>query len=179
MRRNIVILSGSPRKGGNTDMLADAFVEGAESAGKNVTLFRTADLKIGGCLGCGHCFEEKGVCVQRDDMPPILDALLKADVLVLASPIYYWSVTAQLKLAIDRMYPLIRVKAAIQRVAMLLTCGNKSEDVNEGAVFMLNRFRHAYGWDNAGVVTAAGLHDKGEIAGRAELDEARTLGRDI
>ena len=179
MSKSIVVLSGSPRKGGNTDMLAAAFIEGAEAAGNNVTLYRTADLKIGGCLGCGHCFEEKGVCVQKDDMPPILDAIRKADVLVLASPIYYWSVTAQLKLAIDRMYPLIRVKAPIQRAAMLLTCGNKSEDVNEGAVFMLSRLCRAYGWDNAGVVTAAGLHEKEEIAGRAELDEARTLGRDI
>ncbi len=179
MGKNIIMLSGSPRKGGNTDMLAAAFIEGAESAGHNVTLFRTADLKIGGCLGCGHCFENKGICVQKDDMPPILDMLRKSDVLVLASPIYYWSLTAQLKLAIDRMYPLIRVKAPIQRVAMLLTCGNKSEDVNEGAVFLLNRLCDAYGWENAGVVTATGLHGKGEIAGRPELDEARALGREI
>ncbi len=112
-------------------------------------------------------------------MPPILEAIRKADVLVLASPIYYWSVTAQLKLAIDRMYPLISVKATIQRAAMLLTCGNKSEDVNEGAVFLLDRLCNAYGWENAGVITAVGLHDKGEIAGRAEFDEARALGRKI
>ena len=179
MSKNIVVLSGSPRKGGNTDMLAAAFIEGAQAAGKNVTLFRTADMKIGGCLGCGHCFEEKGVCVQKDDMPRILDALWKADALVLASPIYYWSVTAQIKLAIDRMYPLISVKAPIKRAAMLLTCGNKSEDVNEGAIFMLKRLCSAYGWENAGAITAAGLHDVGEIAGRAELDLARALGRDI
>ncbi len=179
MGKNIIMLSGSPRKDGNTDMLAAAFIEGAESAGHKVTLFRTADLKIGGCLGCGYCFENKGICVQKDDMPPILDTLRRSDVLVLASPIYYWSVTGQLKLAIDRMYPLIRVKAPIQRVAMLLTCGNTSEDVNEGAVFLLNRLCDAYGWNNAGVVTAAGLHGKGEIAGRTELDEARALGREI
>jgi multimeric flavodoxin WrbA len=179
MSKNIVVLSGSPRKGGNTDMLVDAFIDGAESTGHNVTLFRVADMNIGGCLGCGHCFEEKGVCIQKDDMPLVLDTLRKADVLVLASPIYYWSVTGQLKLAIDRMYPLISVKAQIQRAAMLLTCGNKSEDVNEGAVFMLNRLCQAYGWDNTGVVTVAGLHGKGEIAGRAELDMARALGRGV
>ena len=91
---NIVLLSGSPRKGGNTDRLAAAFIEGAESAGKSVTLFRVADMKIGGCLGCGHCFEEKGVCVQKDDMVGILNALGKADTIVLASPVYYFSVTA-------------------------------------------------------------------------------------
>jgi multimeric flavodoxin WrbA len=179
MGKNIVILSGSPRKGGNTDLLAAAFIEGAEAAGHNVQLFRVADMNIGGCLGCGHCFEEKGVCVQKDDMPPVLETLRKADVLVLASPIYYWNVTAQLKLAIDRMYPLISVKAKIQRAAMLLTCGNKSDDVNEGAVFMLSRLCRAYSWDNAGTVTAAGLHEKGEIAGCAELDMARALGKGV
>ncbi|MDR1688120.1 MAG: flavodoxin family protein [Clostridiales bacterium] len=176
VRKNIVVLSGSPRKGGNTDMLCVAFTIGAENAGNSVTLFRTADMKIGGCLGCGHCFKEKGICIQKDDMPPVLDALRKADALVLASPIYYWSVTAQLKLAIDRMYPLISVKAMIKRVGMLLTCGNKNSDVNEGAVFMLNRLCRAYGWENAGIVTAAGLHNIGEIAGREELEEAAMLG---
>jgi multimeric flavodoxin WrbA len=160
-------------------MLAAAFIEGAESAGKSVTLFRTADLKIGGCMGCGHCFKEKGVCVQKDDMLPILDAIRNADALVLASPIYYWGVSAQLKLAVDRMYPLLSVNASVQRVAMLLTCGNKNANVNEGVLFMLSRLCRAYGWDNAGVITAAGLHGMGEIAGRGELEEARALGRGI
>ncbi|MDR1668997.1 MAG: flavodoxin family protein [Oscillospiraceae bacterium] len=179
MSKNIVLLSGSPRAGGNTDMLAAAFIEGAVSAGKSVKLFRVAELKIGGCVGCGHCFLEKGVCVQKDDIPQVLTAIRQADALVLASPIYYWSVTAQLKLAIDRLYPLISVKAPVQRAAMLLTCGNKSESVNEGALFMLKRLCDAYGWDNAGAVTAAGLHEKGEIAGRSELDDARKLGGEI
>lgn len=179
MSKNIVVLSGSPRKGGNTDILAAAFIEGAESAGKSVTLFRTADMDIGGCLGCGDCFVEKGLCVQKDDMSKIHDALYNADALVLASPVYYWSVTAQLKRAIDRMYILINKKAPIQKAAMLLTCGNASEDVNEGCVFMQNRLCRAYGWENAGIVTVAGLHGMGEIAGRAELDEARALGGSI
>jgi multimeric flavodoxin WrbA len=89
MSENIVLLSGSPRKGGNTDRLAVAFIEGAESAGKKVTLFRVADMTIGGCLGCDHCFKEKGVCVQNDDMIMILNALRKADAIVFASPIYF------------------------------------------------------------------------------------------
>ncbi len=179
MSQNIVLLSGSPRVGGNTDMLAAAFIEGAVSTGKIVKLFRVADMKIGGCMGCGHCFLEKGVCIQKDDMPQVLTAIRQTDALVLASPIYYWSVTAQLKLAIDRLYPLISVKALVQRAAMLLTCGNKRESVNEGALFMLKRLCDAYGWDNAGAITAAGLHEKGEIAERTELDDARKLGGDI
>jgi len=129
MSNSIVLLSGSPRKGGNTDRLAAAFMEGAESAGKTITLFRVADMKIGGCLGCGHCFEEKGVCVQKDDMPEILDALRKADALVLASPVYYFGATAQIKLAIDRTYALLCEKTPIKRAALLMTCGDSTADL--------------------------------------------------
>ena len=100
MSKNIVLLSGSPRKGGSTDKLADAFIKGAESAGKSVALFRVADMAIGFCIGCSHCFDEKGVCILKDDMQTILDAIRKADALVFASPVYYCSVSAQLKLVL-------------------------------------------------------------------------------
>jgi len=179
MNMNIVLLSGSPRKGGNTDKLAAAFIEGAESAGKSVTLYRVADMKIGGCLGCGHCFEEKGVCVQKDDMPQILDALRKADAIVLASPVYYWGVTAQLKLAIDRQYALISDKPPIKRAALLMTCGDGGAKAAESAVMMYNNMRSFSKWDDAGVVIAGGLHGKDEIVGRVELEQARKLGMEI
>ena len=179
MSNNIVLLSGSPRKDGNTDRLAAAFVKGAESAGKNVTLFRVADMKIGGCRGCGHCFEEKGVCVQKDDMLGILNSLRKADALVLASPVYYFGVTAQIKLAIDRMYALISEKAPIKRAALLMTCGDSSADAAEGAVIMYNRIRSYSKWEDAGVIIAAGLHKPDEIEGRCELEQAWNLGQEI
>ena len=179
MSSNIVLLSGSPRKGGNTDRLADAFIDGAKSAGKNVTLFRTADLRIGGCLGCNHCFEEKGVCVQKDDMLQILDALRKADAIVLASPVYYFGVSAQIKLAIDRTYALISEKPPINRAALLMTCGDSSPDAAEGAVLMFDRIRVYSRWDDAGVIIATGLHEPDDIDGRYELARARELGAEI
>ena len=179
MSNNIVLLSGSPRKGGNTDRLATAFKEGAESAGKNVTLFKVADMKIGGCLGCGHCFEEKGVCVQKDDMLQILNALRKADALVLASPVYYFGATAQIKLAIDRTYALLSEKTPIKRAALLMTCGDSSDDAAEGAVVMYNHIRRYSKWEDAGVIIVAGLHEQGEIDGRTELEQARKLGQEI
>jgi len=179
MSKNIVILSGSPRKDGNTDKLAAAFVTGAESAGKNVTLFRTADMKISGCLGCGHCFEEKSVCVQKDDMGQILDALRKADALVLASPIYYFSVTAQIKAAVDRTYALISDKAPIGKAALLITCGDSDIEAAEGAVTMYNKICAYSKWDDMGIVIAGGLHGKDDVNGRDELEQARKLGIEI
>ena len=179
MSRNIVILSGSPRKNGNTDKLVAAFVEGAESAGKSVKLFRTADMGIAGCLGCGHCHKNDGECVQKDDMPEILEALKVADTLVLASPVYYFSVTAQLKLAIDRTYALLRRGTPRERIAMLLTCGNPDTSVAEGAIILMNWMCKISKSENAGVIVAGGLHDVDAIVGRPELEQARELGKSI
>ena len=179
MSNNIVLLAGSPRKGGNTDKLAAAFMEGAQSAGKNVTMFRVADMSISGCLGCGHCFIEKGVCVQKDDMIKILDALRKADAIVLASPVYFFGATAQIKSAIDRTYALLTEKTPVQRAALLMTCGDSSPDAAEGAVAMYKRIRAYSKWEDAGIITAAGLHNPDDIDGRAELEEARKLGQEI
>ena len=181
MSNSIVVFSGSPRKGGNTDRLVAAFIDGAESAGKSVSLFRVADMKIGGCLGCNHCFEEKGVCVQKDDMPMALDALRKADAFVLASPIYFFNVSAQLKLAIDRTYALLSDKAPIKKAALLMTCGNGGMRAAEGAIAMYNNMCFFSKWEDAGFILAQGLHDLDAIEekGQEELEKARVLGRDI
>ena len=139
MGKNIVILSGSPRKDGNTDKLALALAEGAKAAGKSVSYFRAADMKIGGCLACHYCIEHNGTCIQKDDMPQILKALREADAMVLASPVYYFCVSSQLKLAIDRFFALNSDKASIKKAALLMTCGNESDYVGEGIVLMLRR----------------------------------------
>lgn len=179
MSKNIVILSGSPRKGGNTDRLVDAFVSGAKAAGKEIALFRVADLKIGGCRGCCHCFKAQGVCIQKDDMPPILDALRKADALVFASPVYYFGVTAQLKLAVDRFFALLKEGMPVQCAALLMTCG---ADTDEAAAASVGMFRQICGyqkWEDAGFVIAPRLHNPGEIEGRPELEQAKSLGGSI
>jgi len=179
MGSNIVLLSGSPRKSGNTDKLAAAFKKGAESAGKKVTLFQVAEMQIGGCLGCGYCFNEKGVCVQEDDMPRVLDALRKADTIVLASPVYFFSVSAQLKLAIDRIFALLSDKPPIKQAALLLTCGDEETIVADGAVVMFNGICSYMKWEEAGVIIATGLHNINEIDGREELEKAAALGKEI
>jgi multimeric flavodoxin WrbA len=179
MSKNIVILSGSPRKGGTTDRLVDALLTGAKEAGKSVSLFRVADLKIGGCLGCNHCFEEQGVCVQKDDMLPILDALRKADAIVLASPVYYFGVTAQLKLAIDRTYALLNEDIPVKRAVLLLTCGASTDEAAKSSVSMFRQISALQKWEEAGVVVAPRLHKPDEIEGRDELANAQELGKNI
>ena len=179
MSINIVVLSGSPRKDGNTERLTAAFVDSAKSAGKNVTVFRVADMNIGGCTGCEHCFQKKGVCAQIDDMPPILEALKTSDTVVFTSPVYYFDMTAQLKLAIDRTYALLSVGAPIKKAALLMTCGDDSVKVAEGAVVTYKNICEYSKWEDAGVIIATGLSKPGEIAGRIELEKAKSLGAEI
>lgn len=179
MGKNIVVISGSPRKKGNTERLMQSFIEGAESAGKNVKVFRTPEMKIGGCVGCEHCFAEKGVCVQKDDMQQILEAIKQSDTLVLASPVYYFDVTAQLKLAIDRTFALISVGNPIKKAALLMTCGDNTAEVADGAVVSYRAICSYSKWEDAGVIIATNLHKPGEIEGRDELKAAEKLGREI
>ncbi len=102
--KNILILSASPRKGGNSDILCDEFARGAAEAGNKTEKIRVADKKIGFCLACGHCTGTHE-CVQKDDMGDILDKMVNADVIVLATPVYFYTMCAQMKTLIDRTLP--------------------------------------------------------------------------
>jgi len=178
MNSNIILLSGSPRRGENTDKLAAAFIEGAESAGNTVTLYRAADMKISGCLGCEHCTNNNGICVQNDDMTPVIETLRNADTLVLASPVYYCSITAQLKLLTDRAYALHNQKTNIKKTAMLLTCAD-DPGTADGMLPMYKACAVHFKWEVTGIIIAGGLFGDVRIDGRPELEQARKLGREI
>ena len=177
MAKKIVILTGSPRVDGNSEKLVAAFKTGAESSGKTVTVFRTADMKIGGCRGCVYCQDNRGKCAQTDDMAEVLAGLHEADAIVFASPVYFFSFTAQLKLAIDRMYPLKEGNA--KQAAILLACADETTDTAEGAMAIYQRIVEYYGWNDAGVIIAAGVEDIGDIDGKIELENAKRLGAEI
>lgn len=179
MSKNIIVLAGSPRKVSSTDKLSAAFVEGAKEAGHTVTTFRVADMKVGGCFGCRHCFNEVGVCVQKDDMQKILDALRKADTIVLASPVYFWSVTAQLKCVIDRSYALLKEGSSIKQAVLLMTYGDNTDTTAEPSIAMFREICAYQKWKEAGVVTVKGIHAPQDIDGRPELEKAKHLGKQI
>ena len=174
----IAILTGSARKNGNSEKLAAAFKAGAEAAGKTVTLFQTAHLKIGGCTGCEFCLKNAGECSLKDDMAAVLQALHQADAIVWASPVYYFSVTAQLKAAIDRSYPLVN-DAGTKKTAMLLTCADESTDTAAGAIEMYNRIIQYYNWVDAGIIIATGVEHVSDIDGHATIKQAYGLGLKI
>lgn len=104
MTKKVLIISASPRKGGNSDLLCDQFLLGAKEAGHNVEKIFLRDHKINYCLGCGVC-NNTHKCVQKDDMKALLDKMVEADVIVLATPVYFYTMDAQLKTFIDRCVP--------------------------------------------------------------------------
>ena len=104
MSKNVLIISASPRKGGNSDLLCDRFLAGAREAGHQAEKIFLRDKKINYCLGCGVC-NSTHACVQKDDMAPLLDKMVAADVIVFATPVYFYSCDGQLKTFIDRCVP--------------------------------------------------------------------------
>lgn len=102
MRKKVLILTSSPRKRGNSSALCDRFLEGATEAGNDVEKVVLADLKINYCTACYSCQRKKGQCAQQDDMAPLLEKMVNADVLVLATPVYFYTMCAQMKTVIDR-----------------------------------------------------------------------------
>ena len=102
--KKVLILEGSPRPNGNSCILSNEFARGAEEAGCNVEKIQLSRKKLSGCLGCNACYRNGGACVQKDDMEEIRAKMLEADAMVLASPVYFYSMTAQMKALIDRTY---------------------------------------------------------------------------
>jgi multimeric flavodoxin WrbA len=182
MSRKIVILDGSPRKKGNTSALAASFAEGARSAGNEVTEFFLAELNIHGCRGCGGGHSSRECpCVQKDDMAAIYPKVKEADVIVLASPLYYWTVSGQLKTAIDRMFALEEGDGQMllghgkAGVLLMAAAGDAFEDAHGYFDHLMEHLQ----WKNLGSVLAGGNMAVGDIAGKPELQKAYDLGASI
>lgn len=182
MAKNIVILNGSPRQTGNTSALVKAFAEGARSAGHTVTEFFLGGMDIHGCKGCFGGHSGKACpCVQHDDMDKIYPAVKGSDVVVLASPLYYWTMSGQLRTALDRLFALEEGDGNLLRgngraSALLMAAeGHGFED----AVLYYDHLMEHLRWKNLGKVLCGGVMDVGDIQGRKELDDARALGNSI
>lgn len=182
MSKKIVILNGSPRKNGNTSALVRAFAEGAEHAGHTVTEFFLNDMTIHGCRGCfgGHSSRECP-CVQKDDMDQIYPAVKESDVIILASPLYYWNMSGQVRTAFDRLFALEEGDGNLLRghdraSALLMAAeGHSFDDV---VTYYDHLMEHMH-WKNLGHVLAGGNGSVGDIKGKPEIEEACRLGQSV
>ncbi|MDR3766147.1 MAG: flavodoxin family protein [Butyricicoccus sp.] len=182
MSKKIVILNGSPRPNGNTTALVQAFTEGAEHAGHTVTVFSLGQMDIHGCKGCfGGDSDRDCPCVQQDDMNQIYPAVRDCDVVVLASPLYYWTMSGQLRTALDRLFALEEGGKNLLRgngksSALLMAAeGHGFED----AVLYYNHLMEHLRWQNLGHVLAGGNMEVGDIQGKLEIQQAYELGASI
>ena len=168
---NIVVLSGSPRADGNTVSMVQAFREGAEEAGHKVKVFDVAKMNLKGCLACEYCHTKgEGLCIQQDDMQLIYPAVREADVLVLASPVYYFTLSAQTQMALQRLYCIGKPP---KKMALLLS--SHSPNVYAAAKSQLEQVVAYCGGQSLGVITAFGEENKSA----AKLEECRTFGKNM
>ncbi len=182
MSKKIVILNGSPRRQGNTSALIKSFTEGAEAAGNTVQEFFLQKMEIKGCLSCCHGNNlNECPCVQKDDMAEIYPAIKEADVVVMASPLYYWTISAQLKVVIDRLFALEEGEENLLRghgkagACLMAAAGS---DYNDAGPYFDHLMEHLQ-WENLGSVLAGGVWQAGDIEGKEDLQKAYDLGKSI
>ena len=181
MGKNIIILNGSPRAKGNTSALTARFKQGAEEAGHKVTEFHLAQMKLNGCLGCWQGGKDpEHPCVQRDDMERIYPVYREADVVVLASPLYYWTISGWLKNAFDRLFAVAECdpeyRNPVKRTALLMAAEGADFEESE---FWYDRLERHLGWTSVGKVLCGHVAQPGDIEGRPELRAAYELGRTL
>ena len=179
MSKKVLILSGSPRKGGNSDLLCDEFLRGAQEAGHEVEKIRVAEKKVAPCSACYYCSNHNGACVHKDDMADILQKMIDADVLVLASPVYFYSIDAQLKAVIDRtvarwlevknkeFYYIATMADEPKRSAdTTIACFRGYADCVEGAV-------------EKGVLIGSGVYEAGKVRNTPFMAQAYEMGKNV
>lgn len=173
----ITILTGSPRRDGNTAYLAERFAEGAREAGHEVFTFDCAAHKIGPCLACGHCGMD-GPCVQKDDFDIVRGHIAEADMIVFATPVYYFGVSAQLKTVVDRFYS-IHGKLGGKKCALISVFGNPSSKTAEPSVAMYRAMTAFLGWEDMGMILAAGVWAPRDARSTDYGRQAYEMGRSI
>ncbi len=176
--KKVLILSGSPRKNGNSDLLCNEFARGAMEAGHEVEKIRVAEKNIGYCRACYAC-RDTGVCAIKDDMAELMQKMIDCDVMVLASPVYFYSIDAQLKAVIDRSvsrwtevqnkefyYIVTAADEELASADTTLACFRGYADCVEGAKEM-------------GVIYGMGTYEKGEVIDKPAMTEAYEMGKSV
>ena len=176
---NILILSGSPRKCGNTDLLVEAFVKGATQK-HHVEVVSVRDYKVKPCMGCNACFKSKdNTFAQKDDMTLIYEKMSLADMLVIASPVYFYGLSAQMKAVIDRCHNPIRDTFHIKKMALLLVGAATLPELFDSILAQYQLCLNFFKLEDAGRVLVRGVKDKGDIKNTNALNEAFELGQSI
>lgn len=179
MSKKVLILSGSPRKGGNSDLLCDEFAKGAKEAGNEVEKIRVSEKKIGYCSACYYCVQSGGVCAKKDDMAEILQIMIDADVIVLSSPVYFYSIDAQLKALIDRTVARW-TEVKNKEFYYIATCADSGRESQETTLACFRGYADCVqGAKEMGVIYGTGVYKMGEIKDTSIMKEAYEMGLSV
>lgn len=176
---SILILSGSPRKNGNTDSLVASFSRGALSTGNTVEIIRVSDLDIAPCSGCGAC-EDLGnhICVIHDEMDIIYKAMMCHDVLVIASPLYFYSISAQMKTVVDRFHTPLRERFSVRQIALIAVGAAVRKGMFEGLLAQYKLIISYFHLLDLGTILIQNAKSKDDVSAEAR-EEAFRLGASV
>ncbi len=179
MSKKVLIISTSLRKNGNSDTLAKAFLQGAERSGNAVEMIFLEGKTIGFCKGCLAC-QKTQKCVIRDDANVITEKMRAAEVIVFATPVYYYEMSGQMKTLLDRANPLFSSDYAFRDVYLLTTAADVEDGTDARAVSGLEGWIECFPKARlAGTVFAGGVTDIGDIQGHEALRKAYAMGRSV
>lgn len=175
----IVVLIGSVRKNGNTEILANAFSDGVKH-NNDVEIISIADYKVNPCIGCNSCFTREGnTCFQNDDMQKIYKKLAEADVIVMASPVYFYGISSQLKAIIDRLHTPLRNTFKVKKLGLILVAAATLPSVFDSIELQYQLVLDYFKLQDVGKILVTGVKDRGDIKGSQALIEAYQLGKQI
>jgi len=183
MSKNILVLTGSPRKGGNSELLADAFIQGAEEKGHKVNKFETAFKSIQGCRACEACWSNGKACVYDDDFIELAQFLNVADVIVLCTPVYWFGMTAQIKLAIDKLYSYMNNrcpnKLKIKESCLISCAEDDDEKVFDGVIGTYKGIVNYLKWNDRGILSVPSVGIAGDVLKTGYVIKAQEMGKSI
>ena len=165
MSKKIVVITGSPRKNGNSFAMTEAFIKAAEQKGHTVTRFDAAMKKVGGCHACETCYSTGKACTFDDDFNTIAPAILEADAIVFTMPVYWYSIPAQIKGVIDRIFSLVvgGKDIAGKECALITCCEEEDMSVMDGVRIPMERMCDLNKWKMVGEVLIPGVLNAGDI----------------
>lgn len=177
MNKKVLVLSGSPRRNGNSEILCDQFISGASEAGHSVEKIFLGDKKINYCIACGSCQRNNGVCIHKDDMAEILEKMIEADVIVMASPVYFYTMDAQVKTLIDRTFARY-TEIKNKDFYIIITAADEGKELLERTIEGFRGFMDCLPEaKEKGIIYGTGAWDKGDIKGSKAMNEAYTMGK--
>lgn len=178
MGKKILILSSSPRKDGNSDTLCHSFASGAKNKGHEVSEIFINNKNINFCKACAYCERHKGECSQHDDMAEIISEILKSDVVVFASPVYFYSISGQMKTFIDRLVTIYR-QITNKEIYYIFAAGDKTPNFKIVELCMRGLVSCFAGSKVMGMIQAGGVRKKGEVSYTEHLQEAYKMGAEV